>query len=392
MSKLKVLFLTSSFVREGGLEKHYIKFIAEGLIKNDIEVGVLIFSTDRKYKVYMKDGIKVYEYPYTIFFEPSLHKNNEMKEALKSGLLPKIQFLGYIRNTLKNIIKLGKSYDLIHAFWYVPSGTLLAIANKILKKPVLATSLGSDLHLANNFLVKTILNFLNRSYGHLSTNSEYLKNRASIYGLDTKKISVINTCIRLSEYDIPREKKDKIIIGNTARLVPFKRVEDLITAVSKIKSEEITENFEVWIIGEGPQKNYLLAKREELNLVDRVKFFGFVKEWPKKLSEIDIFVNPSIREGMSTVNIEGLASGCVVVATNGHGNDEIIDDKENGFLYEDMNTDQLKEILVRLINSNSLREKIVENAKKKALRFDYEYIAKKYIDLYSEILDSSRRQ
>ena len=174
--------------------------------------------------------------------------------------------------------------------------------------------------------------------------------------------------------------------------MPFKRVEDLITAVSKIKSEEITENFEVWIIGEGPQKNYLLAKREELNLVDRVKFFGFVKEWPKKLSEIDIFVNPSIREGMSTVNIEGLASGCVVVATNGHGNDEIIDDKENGFLYEDMNTDQLKEILVRLINSNSLREKIVKNAKKKALRFDYEYIAKKYIDLYSEILDSSRRQ
>lgn len=391
MSKLRVLFLTSSFVREGGVEKHYIKFIAEGLIKNDIEVGVLIFSTDRKYRVYMKDGIKVFEYPYTVFFEPSLHKNNEMKESLKSGLLPKVQFLGYIRNTLKNVINLGKNYDLIHAFWFIPSGTLLAFANKIIKKPVLATSLGSDLHLVENYLIKTILKFVNRNYKHLSANSEYLKNRASIYGIDTGKISVINTCIRLSDYDFPRTKKDKIIIGNTARLFPFKRVEDLLTAVSQIKSEEINKNIEVWIIGEGPQKEYLISKSRELGLTDKVKFFGFVKEWPKKLSEIDIFVNPSIREGMSTVNIEGLASGCVVVATRGHGNDEIIDDKINGFLYEDMNVDQLKSILVRLINDDALRERIIVEAREKAVKFDYENIAKKYIQLYSEILDSSGR-
>ncbi|MFC1725830.1 glycosyltransferase family 4 protein [candidate division KSB1 bacterium] len=390
MNKLKILLLTSSYPREKGYTRNGVMYIAEELVRKGMEVGVLVTSLTKDFKEYTRNGVTVYEHPYTRFFSPSLHKTMDLMVAVKSGFLPKIQLFGYFRNSVKYIRKIGRDYDLIHAFWFVPSGFFLAVANKFSRKPSLLTSFGSDLHsMPGNFLVTWILRFVGRNFNFISAISRYLVNKAQLRGIDPDKIHVIPALSRINDFNLPRVRGDKIIIATAARLIPLKRVKDLITAASIIEKEGITSDYEVWIIGEGPEMDNLTGLTKSLNLEDRVKFPGYLdlKEWPEKLSEIDIFVHCSEREGLSTVNIEAMAAGCVVITTDGHSNEELIDDGVDGIIYKNSDPEDLKDKLVKVIMNPQLKESISIKAREKSKRYDVDVVVDQYLKLYGEILE-----
>jgi glycosyltransferase involved in cell wall biosynthesis len=387
--KIKVLMLTSSYPIEGSNLGPFVQNIVKGLVKKGIEVGVMVFSASKKYKEYKKDGAIIYEYPYTKVFNPLLHKNRGIIPSVKASFLAKLQLFSYFSSTMRYLKNIAKDYDIIHAHWYLPAGIIACLAKNSIKKPVITTAWGAEFHLQNNFLVRKALNYVNKRSNNLVAVSKYMRERAKAYHLDVKNMEVIPNSTDIAKFSLKRKKTNKVIIGTARRLVPEKRVQDLINAFSKLDS-----NSELWIIGDGPEMKSLKELSKKLGTDKKTKFFGMVQhdKIAKLFSMIGIYVNPSIQEGMATANIEAMASGCAVIATKGYGNDEIISDKEDGLLYEGKNASELASLLRRLVNDANLRNRLAKKAREKAKLFSIEKIAEKYLENYSEILGVLNRK
>ncbi|MBW2981145.1 glycosyltransferase family 4 protein [Candidatus Woesearchaeota archaeon] len=384
---MKVLMLTSSYPIKGSNLGPFVQNIVKGLVKNGIKVGVMIFSTSKKYKEYKQDGATIYEYPYAKVFPPSLHKYHGLIPSVKSSFIAKIQVPGYFLSTIRYLKKISKNYDIIHAHWYVPSGLIACLAKSSIKKPVITTAWGAEFHLPKNKTIKNILAYVNKKSDSKIAVSRYMKSKAKGYGLDTKDMKVIPNCIDIKQFSLKRKKSDKVIIATIRRLVPEKRIQDLIKAVGLLP-EDLKKKISLWVVGDGPEKENLMNLTKELGLSRITKFCGMVphKRIPGLLSRIDIYANPSIQEGMATANLEAMAAGACVIATRGVGNDEVIIDGKNGFLYPAKDTGKLSVILSSLIKSRDLLQNTRKKSQKQVAHFSPQLICSEYINCYKKLL------
>jgi glycosyltransferase involved in cell wall biosynthesis len=132
--------------------------------------------------------------------------------------------------------------------------------------------------------------------------SDFTRNNLNKYVDNTKTLTVHNI---VDFPSVESEKYDKPTISCVARLVEYKRVNDLINAVSIIK-KEIPE-IQCKIIGTGPEEENLKSLSQRLNLDDNIEFLGFVEEHDdvmKVVNSSDVFCLPSIVEGFGIVIIE----------------------------------------------------------------------------------------
>ncbi|MDD2916227.1 MAG: glycosyltransferase family 4 protein [Candidatus Gracilibacteria bacterium] len=127
--------------------------------------------------------------------------------------------------------------------------------------------------------------------------------------------------------DIPRVPSvdGKIRITFVGRLVHLKGVRYLLEAINMLKEEGMA-NISCRIVGDGEERGELETFVRENELQNEVAFLGFMGKnevLTQILPETDIFVNPSLQEGLPTTVIEALLSRCTVVATDVGGTREI---------------------------------------------------------------------
>lgn len=124
--------------------------------------------------------------------------------------------------------------------------------------------------------------------------------------------------------DVPRRANAVPVVAYVGRLVALKGVDVLLRAAARV-TKGVTA-FELKIVGDGPERQALETLARELGLADRTEFLGMLPR-EKVLSEIlpgaDVFVNPSLQEGLPTTVVEAAASGCCIVATDVGGTREI---------------------------------------------------------------------
>ncbi|MCK5022454.1 MAG: glycosyltransferase family 4 protein [Candidatus Pacebacteria bacterium] len=381
MKKVKVLMLTSSYPLGENISGPFIKTIAEGLVQKGIDVKVMMFSAAGKYKKKKDEGITVIEYPYSLLLPPALHKHRGLIPSIKNSMYAKIELPLYLIHTFYYLNKIPKKdYDVVHAHWYVPSGFIAALAKGLTKKPLITTAWGAEFHLPKNTIIKKILNFVNRRSDVKVTVSEYMKSKAKDYKIDMKDIIIIPNAVNTKDFTAEKRKHEKIIIATMRRFVPEKRIQDIIKAISLLPMN-IKSKIKVWLIGDGPEKERLVKLTNDLELNNIITFLGMVphEDIASLLQEIDIYVNPSIQEGMATANLEAMAAGVCPVATQGVGNDEVIANGQTGFLYPPKDVSCLADILKRLISNKELR---IECAKRSVKVIKNNFSQQKVTDLY----------
>ena len=145
-----------------------------------------------------------------------------------------------------------------------------------------------------------------------------------------KKISVIYRGFNFTP--VLREKKEKpdqILIGFVGRLVKLKGIDLLIEAFAQLEQEY--RNLRLQIIWDGEERCNLEKQVEALGLWDKISFLWYQspeKVYSDFLPHIDIFVNPSLQEGLPTTVIEALFAQCITVATGVGGTREIADGED----------------------------------------------------------------
>ena len=123
---------------------------------------------------------------------------------------------------------------------------------------------------------------------------------------------------------------DDVLIVSVARLVWFKGLSTLVSALPMLLAK--APRVHVVVAGEGQLRQELINQAEVLGVGSRFTLAGERRDIPALLAAADIFVLPSVSEGLPISIMEAMAAGKSVVATNVGGVSELVEDKETGFL------------------------------------------------------------
>ena len=201
-----------------------------------------------------------------------------------------------------------------------------------------------------------------------------------------KKIVVIANGINLDKFAGISEKEfgDPPVIGVIGRLEEQKGHQYLFEALNLIKTIPWT----LWVVGDGSKKVELERLAKDLNLRERIIFLGARKNIAEILSGIDIFVMPSIWEGLGLAALEAAAAGKPIVASRVGGIPEIISDGETGVLVEPKNVkslaDGLERVLLGKVDAREMGSRAREMVKEK---FSAERMVEAYEKLYEELIN-----
>jgi len=140
-----------------------------------------------------------------------------------------------------------------------------------------------------------------------------------------------------------------LVVGAVSRLAWKKAIAHLVQATPRIV--EALPQAHVVIAGDGPLRAELEGEAAALGVADRVRFLGSREDSIELMAAFDVFVLPSVVEGMSNALIEAMAVGRPVVATDVGGNSEVVADGETGFLVPPSAPDQLAAAIVKLLGA-----------------------------------------
>jgi glycosyltransferase involved in cell wall biosynthesis len=299
--------------------------------------------------------------------------------------------------------------DLVHACDYEYLTSILPVLIKLERKiPIVIVndaligtnySFGtSALDIFSRTYTLSFGKFLLKRYDKVVSLFTMLAVRSKKLGLSDERMAVIPNGIDIKKrytYPTPQNIKslrkkysiadDEKVILNVGRLVTVKRVEIVLDVVNNL----VKEGFKVkgLIVGSGPQRTNL-EKKIEANS-SNIIFTGFISEEEKLdcYSIADIFILPSISEGLPTVLLEAASFGIPLIATDTDGNPDIIINGETGFLVPRSNIDQYLDFTRFLLENEHIAKKMGANVKNHVeANFSWNIIAKKYEALFVSLI------
>lgn len=362
-----VYFVIRNFWGKGGTEK-FVLTLAEKFYEKGVKVQIITGGKKIFKKIYI-NKIKIVE-----IFSPS------------------IRFLG----TFLYYFSLGtylffhrKQYRIIFVFFLKHSAFISILLSKLLKKKVICRISGGgkfgDINSLKKIIgYKIILSVLKKADAYIVL-SNFIKKELINEGFDEKKIHIIPNGVDIKKFypeKIKKYGKTKIITF-VGRLTHEKGLFYLLKALKKIKFS----GFELFLLGEGPLEKDLKEFVKKIGLEEKVKFWGYQQDVFEFLQMSDLFVLPSISEGMSNALLEAMACGLPIVATEVSGSADLIEDGMNGFLVKPGDIKGLAKAIENILKDEKMakmmgeanRQKIVEN-------YSIDKIVDRYIALYKTLL------
>jgi len=187
-----------------------------------------------------------------------------------------------------------------------------------------------------------------------------------------------------SPFNLGIKPNEKIII-TVSRLVKKNGVDDLIKA-----GQYLNFPFKILIVGSGPEESKLKKLVQDLNLQEKVIFLGHIphENLPQYLSLADVFVRPSLSEGLGNVFLEAMAVGVPVIGTAVGGIPDFLKDKETGLFCQVNQPADIAKKIKMILEENTLREKIILQARKLVQeKYQWEFIAQKMENIFLNLID-----
>lgn len=174
---------------------------------------------------------------------------------------------------------------------------------------------------------------------------------------------------------------DRVVIGTVGRLDPVKDQMGLVEAFARL--DDGRSRATLVIVGDGPCRAALEVRAGQPDLAGRVKFLGEREDVPVLLMGFDVFVLPSLAEGISNTILEAMATGLPVVATRAGGNSELVEDGVTGILVPVAEPGALAEALRAFLTDPHLRAIHGKAGRQRAVEeFGLERMVGRYRDLY----------
>lgn len=201
------------------------------------------------------------------------------------------------------------------------------------------------------------------------------------YALPSSKVAVIPNFVDTDIFT-PREDItcEPGLVAFVGRIAPQKNLPNLIEALSGVANARLR------IIGDGPDREMVLSLAEKHGVP--VEFIGRVAHHniPALLAECEIFVLPSLYEGLPKALLEAMSAGMPVLATRVQGSESVIRHGETGWLTDDVSPESLRRGLKKLLRDSDLRARLGEAAREFVLdHFSMESVLARELAVYREM-------
>jgi glycosyltransferase involved in cell wall biosynthesis len=184
--------------------------------------------------------------------------------------------------------------------------------------------------------------------------------------------------------------RGKEIIATAGRLSPEKGHRYLIEAMSSILAGR--KNIILLIFGDGPRRDELTRLARKLGCSGSIYFVGFVPDFSQLLEQIDLFVLPSLSEGLPNVVLEALAAGKPVVGTAVGGVPELIANGETGLLVPPRDSGQLAQAITKLLDDRTLARRLGQAGQELVRKtYSFERQCHLMMQVYKKVLGTKQR-
>lgn len=182
---------------------------------------------------------------------------------------------------------------------------------------------------------------------------------------------------------------DAVILGTVGRLDPVKNQATLVAALHELsaRAPALAARLRLVVAGDGPLRDALATQVRESGLQQRVWLAGSRSDTPEILRACDVFVLPSINEGISNTILEAMATGLPVVAGRVGGNPEVVVDGQTGALYDAAKSGALAAALLPYVTDARRRRAHGQAGRERAVTcFGLDAMVRRYQELYEELL------
>lgn len=214
-------------------------------------------------------------------------------------------------------------------------------------------------------------------------------------GIPAQRVQVLANGVDLARFGVADREQvraalglrpTETVIGSVGRLVPVKNYPLLLQAFAALQNSDAV----LVLVGAGPERASLEQQAQALGIAPRVRFLGHRDDVTQLMAAFDVFVLPSLNEGMSNTLLEAMASGVACVASNVGGNPDLIVHGEDGCLFESEDLATLTALLGALCRDAGRRAALGAAARRRIEReFSIDAMIARYERLY---LSTSSRQ
>lgn len=198
-------------------------------------------------------------------------------------------------------------------------------------------------------------------------------------GIDLKRIQAMipDVIKKRREVGIPEEK---VVLLSVGELIHRKNHEVVIRALAQIRDYRLC----YVICGHGELKEYLEKLAKKLGVRDQVIFLGYREDVIELYCLADIFILPSLQEGLSVALMEAMVCGLPTVCSDIRGNRDLIGNK-NGILVEKNNQDAYGQAVRYLLENKSAAKDMGKQSLKIIKKYDINVVSQKMKAIYSRI-------
>ena len=216
--------------------------------------------------------------------------------------------------------------------------------------------------------------------GYTGSHGKVIPNGVAIEAF-TKEFSDEEIRQRREAFGFPPES---LILITSSRLEPKNGIADVIASLKNLPSHVCFV-----VCGSGSLETKLKSQVTELGLSKRVLFLGFVdpSELPLLMKASDVFIRPSLTEGLGNAFLEAMAARLVTIGTNAGGIPDFLRDGENGFMVEIQQPSSIVEVIQRIDALDSAALESIRDRAESMVRqqYNWDIVAKDMESLFNEV-------
>jgi sugar transferase (PEP-CTERM/EpsH1 system associated) len=186
------------------------------------------------------------------------------------------------------------------------------------------------------------------------------KIKCILNGVDTRKFGPAKADVRGPKRHALGIEESHVLFGYVGRISAEKGVDRLLQAFARVNRSY--RHTRLAIVGDGPMLGTLKSLSESMGIGEAVSFLGSRDDVHELYPLFDVFVLPSLVEGLSNVVLEAMACGLAVVATDVGGNSELIAQGQNGIIVPSDSVERLAEVMEALVVDRERRERLAAAA------------------------------
>ena len=314
----------------------------------------------------------------------------------------KVKTLSFTILSIIKLLRLRDSYDIFHAHLAFSPAIAGVIAGKLLRKRVIVKFGNSDTFGDIQRSKKTwrgrLRLFILRHWADMCIALDpAMHNEILAAGFADERVLLMDNGIDSKKFTQCFDKNSakqalgfngKTVLLYTGRFTPQKALPNLLQALRDVVIER--PDICLILLGHGEEVQMLTNLVSKLELQQHVMFIEPVSDVKPYLDAADIFVLPSLAEGISNSLLEAMSCGLACIATNVGGSPEVLEKGECGLLVPTGQIAELRNAIIYLATNADVRKSLGVKARQRILaRYDFQVVGRQYHSLYKRLLEAS---